>query len=268
MRALQERGLPIRAAAHTAEKGARLAGPNTEVVALDFDTPETIAAALRGIDTVALITPPDARQVDWAIQTIDLAKAAGVKRIVRMSVLAAAMEPGIRLGRWHRTVERYLAASGLDWTVVRPGPFMQNFAGMYPRSTEGFALPVADAPVNHIHVADVALALAAVLTGEGHAGRTYMVTGDQPLTFAAATEVLNEAAGGGPAYRQVSADEARAAFLASGRPAWFVEILLELFAAFGTGAVGLRTSTFQDLTGHRPRPFAAFAEQTAARSAA
>jgi uncharacterized protein YbjT (DUF2867 family) len=219
-------------------------------------------AALQDIDTLVLLTPPDARQVDWAVRTIDLAQAAGVSRVVRMSVLAAAMEPGIALGRWHRTVERYLSASDMDWTIVRPGPFMQNFLGMYPASNEGFRLPVGDAAVNHIHVADVARALATVTLEEGHSKHIYMLTGGQPLSLAEAAKVLSQGKKN-IGYDQVSLAQARKEFIASGRPEWFVEILLELFGAFNTGAVGLKTSTFEDLTGQAPMPFADFAREAA-----
>lgn len=262
VRELQDRGRSLRAGVHSPEKAAFIAGRDTESVSLDFDRPETIAAALDGVDTVALLTPPDARQVDWAIRTIDLAQAAGVKRIVRLSVLAAAMEPGIQLGRWHRTVERYLEGSELEWSIVRPGPFMQNFLGMYPSGAEGFALPVGAAPVNHIHVADVARALAAVIATDGHSSSTYMVTGGGAQTLAEAAALL------GKQYEAISAEQAKASFLAGGMPPWFVDVLLELFAAFGTGAVGLETSTFADLTGRKPISFGTFARELATGRAA
>ena len=255
---LSQAGQTVRAGAHSPHKAGLLAAPGVEVVPFDFDDDASLRAALQGIETLVLITPPDARQVDWAIRTLDLAKAAGVKRVVRMSVLAAAMEPGIRLGRWHRTVERYLQGSGLEWTIVRPGPFMQNFLGMYPRGEAGFALPVGAASVNHIHVEDVARALSAVTLSRGHAGKVYMVTGSQPLPLRDAVERLSQD------FRRSTPAEAREAWLESGRPAWFVEVLLELFAAFDTGAVGMETSTLEDLTGSKARGFEAFAEEQAA----
>lgn len=258
---------PVRAAVHTPAHAADLAGTGAELVHFDFEHANLVSDALKEVHTVVLLTPPDARQVDWATETIDRAKAAGVSRIVRLSVLAAAMEPGIRLGRWHRTVERYLQASGLDWSIVRPSPFMQNFQGMYPSTAGGWALPAADAAVNHIHVADVARALAEVTLSSAHDGRIYMVTGPGPLTMQEAAARI-AAAGSTASYTAISPDEARAAFSSSGRPAWLVEILLELFAAFRTGAVGLSTSTFEDLTGEPLRTFDDFAAEIAARLAA
>jgi len=251
--ALEGSRLSVRAAVHSVGNASSLRKSGVEYIPFDFDATDSIASALKDIDTLVLITPPDSRQVDWAIRTIDQAKAAGVKHVVRMSVLAAAMEPGITLGRWHRTVEAYLKNSGLEYTIVRPSPFMQNFLGMYPSSSDGFALPVGDAPVNHIHVADVAAALAAVVTGSGHTSHTYMITGAQPLSFSQSAAMLSRH------FRSITQDQARNQF-AQGRPEWFVEILLELFAAFDSGAVGLRTSTYEDLTGRSPRLFSDFAK--------
>ena len=97
-----------------------------------------------------------------------------------------------------------------------------------------------------------------MVTGEGHSGATYMVTGGEPMSFAASTQALQRG------YRQVRGTAARKAFLEAGRPQWLVDVLLELFAAFGTGAVGLKTSTFTDLTGLKPQSFSSFAEEVAA----
>jgi uncharacterized protein YbjT (DUF2867 family) len=256
---LEEVGVSVRAGLHSQWKTCGFENPDTELVPFDFEDTETIRAAVQGVHTVVLLTPADSRQVDWAIRTIDHAKQAGVKRIVRMSVLAAAMEPGIQLGRWHRTVERYLVGSGLDWTIVRPGPFMQNFLGLYPSTEDGFRLPLGSTAINHIHTEDVAAALAAVVIGRGHSKHIYMLTGADPLPFAKATQILAEATGKPLDYRQVSLEDARSDFLAAGRPAWLVDVLIELFSAFDTGAVALQTSTFKDLTGQTPTSFAAFA---------
>lgn len=265
---LSAAGIPHRAAVHSPQKGGPLRGPNTQTVRFDFDDDESICTALEDIETLVLITPPSDRQVDWATRTIDLAKEMGVQRVVRLSVLAAAMEPGITLGRWHRIVERYLQASNLDWTIVRPGPYMQNFLGLYPGADDGLHLPVGEAPVNHIDVRDVARALAAVITGSGHSGQIHMVTGGQPLTMAQAMATLGPALGRAPAYHDASVGETRATLVQAGHPRWLVDVLLELFAALSTGAVGLQTPTFRELTGKDPTTLDAFARAQAAERAA
>ena len=139
---------------------------------------------------------------------------------------------------------------------------MQNFLGMYPSGPNGFRLPAGDALVNHIHVADVARALAAVVRLL-HRFRRH-VHGDG----SAATELGRSGWPLGRGFESVTNETAREEFLKAGGPAWLVDILLELFAAFRTGAVGMKTSSFEDLTGQKPRDFEAFAaEQRASRAA-
>ena len=261
---LQEKGIAVRAGVRNRDKAQAIAGPGTEIVDLDFEKPETLASALSGVDTLALITPPDHRQVDWATLAIDMAVQAGVERIVRLSVLAAQMEPGIQLGRWHRTVERYLQAAGPRWSIVRPGPFMQNFLGMYPSTDGHFSLPVGDARVCHIDVADVGRALAEVIIGQGHDGKIYTVTGGEALTMDEATRILSRESGRDFGFSNVSPEITRQAMLDAGRPEWLTGILSQLFAALSTGAVAVTTPTLEELTGRGPTSFETFARRTAA----
>lgn len=259
---LTSRGLSVRAGVHDLEK-ARSMPALAEVVAIDFSDAESMKAALTGIDTLALITPPSPQQVDYATLTIDLAKAMGVHRVVRLSVLAAGMEPGIQLGRWHRTVERYLESSGLAWSILRPGPFFQNLKGMYGDNNGCFALPAGGAAVNHIDIADVAAFYAELVTDEKDDGRIHVVTGKEALRFEDIAQRLSDATGGTYGYRDV---EPGAAF--GDAPAWLSTILGELFAAFRTGAVGLKTSAFEERMGREPLSIEDFAKSIVARKAA
>lgn len=264
---LAERGLQIRAGVHSPERAEGRFDDSVEIVALDFENPRSLTTALEGIDSVALITPPAREQVEYATRFIDLAKEAGVRRIVRLSVLAAAMEPGIQLGRWHRVVERYLQASGLQWSIVRPGPFFQNLVGMYGAKDGNFALPAAEAPVNHIDVADVALAMAEILDCEAHDGQVHMITGTGPLSFSEIARRLSQGSGREYAYTAVEPEAAHVAF-SQQLPDWLATILSELFAAFRTGAVGMKTSTFEELTGRAPRTIDDFARELAQQAQA
>jgi uncharacterized protein YbjT (DUF2867 family) len=255
---LASRGLSVRAGVHDPKKAKGRLPAGVEVVPLDLSNADSVAAALEGIDTVALITPPSPAQVDQATLMIDLAKEAGVRRVVRLSILAAAMEPGIQLGRWHRTVERYLQASGLAWSILRPGPFFQNLFGMYGPNGSAFELPVSDAAVNHIDVGDVAAFFAELVVDPTHDGQVHMVTGPEALRFSEIAERLSRATGTSYRYTVVEADEADER-LAAQLPAWLAPILSQLFAAFRSGAVGMKTSTFEDVMRSKPRDIDAFA---------
>src|SRR5262249_5390584 len=116
----------VRAAVRSKEKSGSLGSAATPVD-FDYSKPETIAAAVKGVDHIFLVTPTVPDQVALAKQLIDAAKAAGVRHIVKLSALGADAEPGIQLGRWHREVERYLEGSGVTYTFLRPNNFMENF---------------------------------------------------------------------------------------------------------------------------------------------
>jgi len=92
-----------------------------ESVALDYDRPNTLRPALKDVDTLFLVS----NSITPELTVVDEARHAGVKRIVKLSVLRAAEEAYI-FARWHRAVERHIEASGLEWTFLRSNGFMQN----------------------------------------------------------------------------------------------------------------------------------------------
>src|SRR4030095_9048216 len=79
-----------------------------ESVALDFDSPETVAAALLGVEALFLLSNTVAPET----KVVDEAKRAGVKRVVKLSVNGAANE-AFTFAKWHRGVERDIAGSVL-----------------------------------------------------------------------------------------------------------------------------------------------------------
>ena len=101
-----------------------------ESVALDYDRPDTLRPALRDVDTLFLVS----NSITPELTVVDEARHAGVKRIVKLSVLRAA-EEGYIFARWHRAVERHIEASGLEWTFLRSNGFMQNIVNYMARQS-------------------------------------------------------------------------------------------------------------------------------------
>lgn len=256
---LEAQGQRVRAGVHRMEASPRVNRQFTEVVALDFSDLRSIEAAVTGVNQVCLITPHTNKQVEWATLLIDKAKEAGVKRIVRLSGLAAAMGPEVQVGRWMNTVENYLADSGLEWTIIRPGPFMQNFMKLYPQKDRHYWPPMGDGKVCHIDISDVAQILAKVLTEEGHNQKTYTITGSQPLSMTEATDILAQASHASIAYHPLPEPQARELLEETGKPDWLIEVLMQLFAAFKSGAASLSVDTVEKMLGRAPVSFEEFA---------
>src|SRR5687767_14318927 len=90
-----------------------------EAVDFDWENAATIAAAVKGADAVFLLTPLVENSTPYAAALVDAAKAAGVKKIVKLSG-AGADQPGFPLIKNHADQEKLLQASGLKWVALRP----------------------------------------------------------------------------------------------------------------------------------------------------
>ena len=248
------------------DKAEKLKRGNVTPVDFDYDKPETLAAALKGVDKVFLLTPFTPNQVELGIRLVDAAKAAGVKHLVKLSALGAEQEPGIQLGRWHRAIEKHVEASGLAWTFLRPNNFMDNFISYYPPDKEGaIYLPWGNGACSFIDARDVGAVAAAVLTSSGHEGKAYVPTGPEAFTIAQAASTLSEVTGRAIKYVDVPEAAARKAMLDMGVPAWMTDGMMELHAIDKAGYATIVTTDVKTLTGQAPRSFRDFARDNAAK---
>jgi uncharacterized protein YbjT (DUF2867 family) len=234
-------------------------------VRFDFDDPSTMEPALEGIDRVFILTPFDPQLGERAVRAIDAARRAGVRHVVRLSALRAEAEPD-SARRWHRAAERHLEASGLGWTILRPGSFMQNLSGYLApviRKFGGLPLAFGDARVGLVDTRDVGEAAAVVLTEPGHEGRAYALTGSKALTYDAVAETLSAAAGRTIRYIRVSPEEAAAGARGAGYPEWLVSALLEMDADTRAGGGETVTQELERLLGRPPRSLEEFARDHA-----
>ena len=122
-----------------------------------------------------------------------------------------------------RSAEDAVRGSALEWTVLRPSNFDQNFdEDLFhaPLLAGELALPAGAVPEPFVDLEDVADAAAAVLAEPGrHAGRIYELTGPRALTFAEAVELISRASGLPMTYKQLSPAEYTVALVDRGRGA-------------------------------------------------
>jgi uncharacterized protein YbjT (DUF2867 family) len=126
----KEEDITVKAAARSANDDT-FRNLGVQVVQLDYNKPDSLSAALRGVDKLFLLTPFQSNMVDLTSNLLNEAKQAGVKYIVKQSVLRADAEPGITSSRSHRQAEKTIEESGIPFTFLRPNFFMQNFVTFY-----------------------------------------------------------------------------------------------------------------------------------------
>ena len=232
-----------------------------ESVKLDYERPETIRPALQGVDTLFLLS----NTVEPERKVVDEAKRAGVKRIVKLSVIGAA-EEGFTFARWHRAVEKYIEASGLGWTFLRPNGFMQNvvtYMGETIRSQSAIYSTAGNAAASHIDARDVGAVGARVLTDKGHEGKAYELTGPAALTYGQIAEILSRVLGRTIGYVPISPEQYRQAAVAAGTPEGYADALVDLNRYYLEGKASVVTPSVRQLTGRDAIPFEQFARDHA-----
>lgn len=257
---------PFRLAFRSQEKAARAAAAGHQVVTLDYAQPATLPAVLEGVDTLFLLGTGIVGQAEGEINVVEAARAAGVGRIVKLSVWGADTE-AFALAAMHRRIERAIEESGMAWTFLRPNNFMQGFITFEAasiRSEGAFYLPAGEARVNHVDARDIARVAVNVLTLPGHEGKAYTLSGPRPISYTEAAAILSAVLGRPVRYVAVPDDVAHASMIASGAPATYADYLIDLYRYFRAGGAADTTTAVRDVTGCEPIPFEQFAREYAA----
>ena len=272
VRRLSARGVAVRAlvrnaggtnAAKAAEL-SRLAG--VHIAEGDMARPDTLVSALSGIDRAMLISSSDPTMGETQSAFIDAAARAGVRHVVKLSGIIPDLNSPFRFARMHGEIEQHLEASGMAFTNLRAGEFMHSYFRQVPSIVNRgeLRLPMADARIASIDIGDIVEVAADVLTGTGHEGKTYPITGPDALTMTEVAAALSAATGTPIRYVDVPPADAKAAQLAAGMPAYLADGLAELFAERRKGKEATVYQVIQTTFNRRPMSFDEFARRHAA----
>jgi len=243
--------------------------PHVEVFRGDLTAPETLDAALSGNEAVFLVWTAPPATIAAVIERI----AKHSRRVVFLSAPHQTPHPLFQqpnpLARMHAQIEDSIAASGVEWTILRPGMFSANsrdwWAGAI-RSNAAIRWPYLSAPTAPIDERDIAeigvLALTATEAGNPHAGKDYVLTGPESLTQREQIAILGRTLGRSLRVEELSPDEARGE-LAALFPLTAINMLLNAWCAT-LGVPALVTPAFAELTGTPPRSFEQWAKDNAA----
>ncbi|PJE94754.1 NAD(P)-dependent oxidoreductase [Streptomyces carminius] len=251
---LRKQGRTVRAASRSGE------------VRFDWHDRETWPAALEGAAAVYLVAPDDPAPVR---PFVEQAVEAGVRRFVALSGRGMDRIPeGAFAGM--AAAEEAVRDCGVEWTVIRPNNFQQNFGEgdwLDPVRAGRLALPIGSAPEPFIDARDIAEVAAVLLTSDGHHGQVYDLSGPEALTFGAAVETIAAAAGRPIRYEELVPEEYRAELRAGGVPEEVVGDLDAMFAAMRAGHLAEPADGVRRVLGREPAGFGAYAARAAAAGA-
>ncbi|MCC8482522.1 NAD(P)H-binding protein [Streptomyces globisporus] len=245
---------PVRILARRPDR-VTVRGDGVEVVEGAYGDRPALDRALRGVNSLFLVTNSPTEPDDEHVA--EAAQAAGVRHLVKLSMMAVE-EPGADdfITRRQRENEEAIRESGIAWTFVRPRTFMSNTLSWAPgiRSAGVVRALYGDAPVACVDPRDVAAVAVAVLTGTGHVGRAYAVSGPEAITAREQTAQLSRVLGRPLRFEELGLDAARAALLAK-YPRPVAEAFLESAERQRAGAKAAVVPTVQELTGRGARTY-------------
>jgi uncharacterized protein YbjT (DUF2867 family) len=256
---LQAQGANVRAASRSPQDGMTIFNWQNEITHRD---------ALNGVDSIYLIPP---ELLENAVPVVEpflaMATGAGVQRIVLLSSMGAAF-PAEPATSGRLALETLVQGCSLEWTILRPSGFMQNFS-------EGFLLPAVrngllpnpagDGRAGMVDVGDIALVAAAVLAcgDASHSGHIYDVTGPKLISCADAAAIIARVAGRPVIARPMSPPQFLAMLESVGVPHDYAAMLVRDQEAIREGAAAVVTDTVGRIGGRDPIDFQRYAANAA-----
>ena len=252
---LLDAGVPVRALTRRSEGGATLP-PDVELVSGDLTAPESLDAGLRGVSAVLLVWTSPPATAPAVMERL----ATYARRVVFLSSPHQTPHPFFQqpnpMAVMHADIERLIAASGLESTIIRPGMFASNALLWWAnaiRTTGVVRWPYGAAETAPVDERDVAAVAARTLYQEGHVGRDYVLTGPESLSQAEQVGIIGDVLGRRIDFEELSPDEFRSE-TAGSWPRPVVDMLLEAWGAT-LGRPAYLTSTVADVLGSPPKTF-------------
>ncbi|MGW5292532.1 SDR family oxidoreductase [Streptomyces bacillaris] len=248
----------IAAVVRDKEKAAPLAARGVELRIADYNRPETLAGAFRSGDRVLLISGSEVgKRVAQHTAIVEAAEAAGVAQLAYTGILGGP-DADFALADEHKATERLILDSGLPYTFLRNGWYTENYtANLAPVLAHGAVVSNAgEGRVASASRADYAATAAAAVTGEGHLGKAYELSGDTAWSFAEYAALLSEVTGREITYNNVPAAVHQEILVGAGLPEGFAAILTDVDEAIGRGRLAGTSGDLARLIGRPTTPLA------------
>jgi (4-alkanoyl-5-oxo-2,5-dihydrofuran-3-yl)methyl phosphate reductase len=256
-------GQGVRALTRDPSKGG--IDSKVEVIPGDLMKPDTLGKAVDGVEKIfSLATgaqiPAQEKNLAQA------AKKAGVRHVVKLSVLGAGMGSKGTIPSWHEAGERAYQESGIAWTFIRPGSFMSNARSWAAtiKSQGAVFSAFGDGRFPPIHPRDIASVAVKALTSPGHEGKAYPLTGPEALSVGQQVQIISEAIGKPIRYVPVTDEAAKDGMVKSGMPAFYADALLQLAGAVRAGGAAQVLPTVEQVTGRKGLTFTEWVRENVA----
>ncbi len=253
--------IQVRAFVRSEEKAAPLKAAGAELAVGTLEDAQAVRAAVQGIDTVVLITVNGPTAADQANVVLTAAKEAGVRKIVRISAIKAAVDGPTDNTRQHGRTDNAIQASGLTYVILRPHFFMQNIL-MSAQSIAGDGTMywgMGDGKLGMIDVRDVVDCAESSVLSDKFDNQILSPTGPESISFYDVAGSFTRTLGRPVNYIPVSLDAVEQSLRDMGMGDWFPQLMRDYSKAYSENWGDYTTNDVERLTGHPARSFNSFA---------
>jgi len=258
----------VRALVRSDEGAEKVRKMGAEPILADLAKPETLTAEIfAGVEVAYLCVGAQEGMDKLEEAFIAAAAASDAKpRIVLLSSLGADPESQSIFGRMHGRSEQALLASGLDWTILRPTSFMQNFLWQAQAIKQfgAFYLPLGEARVAWLDARDIAAMAVKVMTESGHEQQIYPLTGPESLSGNELAKALREGTGVRAMYEPITEQQAAQTMLEMGLDQWLINGMSSMYKFYREGFGAETHPAVENILGRPATRFADWAKDHAA----
>lgn len=231
----------------------------SDKVQLNLVTGEGLKQAFEGVDRAFFLSPSGIADMHKVLSPlIQEAKRRGLKKVVMMTAFGAN-----EFDTPFRRAEIELEKSGLNYNIIRPNWFMQNFNSFWIEGIKQhnkILLPTGEAKGAFIDTRDIIEVAAKLLTTDNLNNKDYDLTGPESMDHHKVAQAITEAAGRKITYEEIPAETLHHALLAAGLPADYSQVLMTILAGFKAGSADRVTENVELILGRKPRTVQAYAQ--------
>ncbi len=257
----------ITAVARSPEKAATLAENGVAIRQGDYEDSSSLVTAFQGADVLMFISNTDfARRQQQHQNVVNAAKEVGVGRIVYTGIIATA--PDNPLVASHLQTEQFIKESGLPYTILRPNFYMDYQVAVVEDAINKGVFRSASGGGGAAYVlrSDIARMAAAVLIQQGHAGKTYELTGPSVVTAADVAAAASAVSNKSVTYQPISWDELAQDYKESGMPEQMIQFSLMIAQIIASNILAKVSGDIGTVTGTPATSFLDFIKEEFAQN--
>ncbi|KAA0547461.1 SDR family oxidoreductase [Bacillus sp. BGMRC 2118] len=238
------------------EKAEELRNRGVEVRQGDFDRPETLDHAFKGIDRLLIISADgdNETRIQQHANAVQAAKRTGVKFIAYTSI-ANATESKNLMAPPHVATEAAIIKTGIPYSFLRNNWYLENEIGSIQGAIAGapWVTSAGEGKVGWALQQDYADAAAAVLVGDGHENTVYELSGPL-LTQDELATALGNVLGKDIPLQQVSDEQYAEIMKSLGLPDFVIPIVVGIQESIRNGSLEVESNDFEKVLGRPVTP--------------